>query len=235
MTQISIPDDFFTIPRLEKIPFLYHGFGTRRWKEKDFKKREEWKDFKLIFLDQIHSNVIHFVDKVPDKHLKGDGMIADRPALFLIIKTADCLPVFVVDELRKVIASVHCGWRGTRKRMIQRVIQGLESHYGCSPTSLLVAMGPHIGNECYELGEDVRKSFEEEGFSPEFFRPHPRREKKYFLDLKNANTSQLLDLGVQDKNIFSLDICTHCLKDLPSFRRDGKKAGRMLSFIGMSF
>lgn len=235
MMKLSTPDDFFIVSRLEKIPFLFHGFGTRNWREKNFKEKTEWKNFKLIFLDQIHSNVIHFVDKVPDKNLKGDGMITNLPFLFLLIKTADCLPVLIVDEMRKVIAAVHCGWRGTRKRVIQGVIQDLENHYGCFPSSLLVAMGPRIGNECYEVGEDVRESFEEQGFSPVFFRPHPYRKRKYFLDLKEANYSQLLGLGVQEKNIYSIDICTHCQKMFPSFRRDGEKAGRMLSFVGMSF
>lgn len=233
--KLSNPRDFFTVARLEKIPFLFHGFGTKNWKERDLKERPEWKNFKLIFLNQIHSNVIHFVDKIQDKDLRGDGLITDHPFFFLIIKTADCLPVLVVDELRKVVAAVHCGWKGTQKRVIQRVIQDLENHYGCLPSSLLVAIGPHIGSECYEVGEDVRGKFEEGGFSPEFFRPHPDRKRKYFLDLKKANFSQLVSLGVQEKNIYSIDICTHCRKNLPSFRRDGEKASRMLSFIGMSF
>lgn len=233
--QPSNPVDFFTIPRLEKIRFLFHGFGTKNWKEKDFEKSPEWKNFKPVFLDQIHSNVVHFVDKVPAENLKGDGMITHLPFFFLIIKTADCLPVLIIDERRRLIAAVHCGWRGTRKKVVQRVIQSLETHYECSPSSLLVAMGPRIGKDCYEVGEDVRQGYREEGLSSDFFFPHPHRDKKYFLDLKKSNFFQLLDSGVQEKNIYSLDICTHCDQRFPSSRRDGEKAGRMLSFIGMSF
>lgn len=231
----STADHIFTIPRLEKTPFLFYGFGTKNWKEEDFKERPEWKKFSLVFLDQIHSNIIHFIDKVPGKNLKGDAMITGLPFLFLIIKTADCLPILIVDEQKKVIAAVHCGWRGTRKRVIQRAVQDLGNHYGCSPPSLLVAMGPRIASDCYEVGEEVRLSYEQEGFSAEIFRPHPHRRIKYLLDLKKANFIQLLESGVKKRNIHSLDICTHCDKAFPSFRRDGKKAGRMLSFIGMSF
>lgn len=232
--KLSRLDEFFTVPRLAKIPFLFHGFGTRNWKDKDFKTRLEWKNFQLILLDQIHSNVIHFVDRVPDKNLKGDGLVTDRPFLFLIIKTADCLPVLVVDQAKKVIAAVHCGWKGTRERIIQRAIQSFKSHYGCSPSSLLVALGPRIGHECYEIGEDVRQRFTEEGFSSDFFHPHPARKGKYLFDLKTANLRQLLSQGVKEENIYSVDICTHCQEDFPSYRRDGQKAGRMLSFLGMS-
>ncbi len=233
--RLSTAADFLTIRRLEKVPFLFHGFGTRNWKERDFEKRPEWKNFTPVFLDQIHSNLVHFIDEIPQKNPKGDAMITHLPFLFLIIRTADCLPVLIVDEQRKVIAAVHCGWRGTQKKVVQEVILDLKIHYGCSPSSLLVAMGPHIKTDCYEVGEDVRHSYEQGIFSPEIFRPHPYRDKKYFLDLKEANASQLLDAGAKKKNIYSLDICTHCESNLPSYRRDAQKAGRMLSFIGMSF
>jgi len=227
--------DFFTVPRLEQIPHLIHGFGTKKWKGSDFKSRHEWKDFKLLFLDQIHSDIIQVIDGIPEKKLKGDAMVTGLPFLLLIIKTADCLPVLIVDESRKVIAAVHCGWKGTSKRVVQRIIQRMMDLYGCRPSSLLGALGPCIGSECYEVGENVCESFEEEGLSTEFFRNHPLREGKYLFDLKGANLSQMLSLGIEEKNVFFKDICTHCHESLPSFRRDKDKAGRMLSFIGMSF
>lgn len=233
--KISSDEDFITVARLRKIPFLVHGFGTRNWREQNFKQRPAWRKFKLIFLDQIHSDVVQAVDEGPDRKLKGDAMITDHPFLFLIIKSADCLPVLMVDETRRVIAAVHCGWRGTGKRLIKHVVKSLKSHYGCLPSSLLVAMGPHIGSECYEVGEDVRQSFVKGGFSPFLFQPHPYRNRKYLFNLKKANILELVNSGVKKKNIHSIDICTHCEKIFPSFRRDGERAGRMLSFIAMLF
>lgn len=231
----STGDKFFTIPRLDRIPFLFHGFGTRDWGKKDLVRRPEWKDFKMVFLDQIHSNMVHVIDKAPGQNLKGDAVITGQPFFFLTVKTADCLPILIVDEQRKVIAAVHSGWRGTLKRVVQRVIQRLKTHYRCSPLSLLVGMGPRVGKGCYEVGDDVRHKYKQQKFSDEFFRPHPHQDQKYFLDLKEANVSQLLDSGLQRKNIYSLDICTHCDQRFPSYRRDREEAGRMLSFIGMSF
>ena len=223
------------IPRLEQIPFLIHGFGTRKWEDDDYKNRPEWKDFKLVLLDQIHSNIIQVIDNIPEEKLKGDAMITGLPFLLLIIKTADCLPALIVDESQKVISAVHCGWRGTSKRVVQKVIQRMKDDYGCNPASLLVALGPCIRHECYEVGEDVYQSFMQEGLSTEFFRNHPLRRRKYLFDLKRANLSQMVSVGIEEKNVFSADICTHCHESLPSFRRDKDKAGRTLSFIGMSF
>lgn len=222
-------------PRLEQISFLIHGFGTRKWENNDYRNRPEWKDFKLVFLDQIHSNIIQVIDKIPEEKLRGDAMITDLPFLLLIIKTADCLPALVVDEPQKLIAAVHCGWRGTSKRVVQKVIQRMKDDYGCNPASLLVALGPCIGHECYEVGEDVYQSFKQEGLSTEFFRNHPLRPRKYLFDLKGANLSQMVSAGIEEKNVFFTDICTHCHESLPSFRRDKDRAGRTPSFIGMSF
>lgn len=235
MSQSARRSDFLTIPRLEQIPYLIHGFGTGKWKNADFKKRSEWAGFRFLFLNQVHSAIIRFIDRIPKKKLMGDAMITDLPELLLIIKTADCLPVLVVDELRKVIAAVHCGWRGTSKRVMQKAIQGMVDRYKCRPSSLLVALGPCIGSECYEVGEDVLQSFREEGLSAEFFRSHPTKEEKYLFDLKGENISQLMSLGIEKKNIYSVDGCTHCDESFPSYRREREKAGRMLSFIGMSF
>jgi YfiH family protein len=235
MMQSARRSDFLTIPRLEQIPYIVHGFGTGEWKDADFKKRPEWAGFRLLFLNQVHSTIIRFIDRIPEKKLKGDAMVTDIPEFLLVIKTADCLPVLVVDEPRKVIAAIHCGWRGTSKRMIQKGIQGMVDRYGCRASSLLVALGPCIGSECYEVGEDVLKNFKQEGLSSEFFRTHPSKKEKYFFDLKGENISQLLSLGIEKENIYCADGCTHCDGALPSYRRDREKAGRMLSFIGMSF
>jgi len=228
-------NEFFTVPQLEKIPFLIHGFGTGKWKEKDFKKKPEWKDFTLLSLYQIHSNVFHFIDKIPQDNLKGDALVTTLSHLLLIIKTADCLPVLFVAESPKIIAAVHCGWKGTQKRVLQLTVKGMEEYYGLKPSSLLVAFGPCIGSDCYEVGKDVWKSFKEENLPLEVFKPHPYFKDKYLFDLRKANLFQILSAGVKRENIFIIDYCSHCYKILPSFRRDGKKATRMLSFIGLLF
>jgi len=228
-------NDVFTVSWLEQIPYLVHGFGTATWRESDIKEKLKGKNFRLLFLNQIHSDIVHFIDRIPSQNLNGDALITGLAHLLLVVRTADCLPVLMVEESRKIIAAVHCGWRGTQKKVIQRALKSMEDHYGCELPSLLVALGPSIGPECYEVGRDVQQGFKEAGLPLEVFRPHPARKDKYFLDLKEANLLQLLSQGVKRENVFTVDLCTRCSNLFPSFRRDGKKAGRMLSFIGMSF
>lgn len=229
-----IQEVILTIPRFERIKGLVHGFGTRHLKEEYFHLNQRWKNFKILFLKQIHSNIIHWIETYPDRAQKGDAMLTDRPHILLAIKTADCLPVLIVDEQKMAIAAVHCGWRGTIQRVIHKAVQGLEDFYGCDRSSLLVAMGPSIGRECYEVGEDVYAGFKSENLPLKSLRNHHVRKKKYFLDLKQANRDQLLSLGVREDNIFSASFCTHCEENFFSYRRDKDKVNRMISFIGLS-
>jgi YfiH family protein len=225
---------YFTIPRLENIPFLVHGFGTKHWTEKDFNRDDRLRTFRRISLRQIHSDSIQFVEQFPDKQLEGDALVTEVPGFLLMVKTADCLPVLIVDEAHRVVAAVHCGWRSTGRGLVQKVIRSLRTRYGCSSAALLVAMGPSIAGGCYEVGEKVLQFFVSEGLSGEFFRPIASHRSRYLLDLKDANRDQLARTGVKRENIFSVDNCTHCDENLLSFRRDRNETDRMLSFIGIS-
>jgi len=228
-------EKFLIIPRFEQIPFLIHGFGTRCLREEHFKEKTELRNFRFLSLTQIHSDIIQIIEKYPEKKLEGDAMLTKHPGIFLIIKTADCLPILIVDELNKVIASVHCGWKSTCKRIIKKVIRKMEDCYGSTASSLLIAMGPCIGRECYEVGEDVLDRFKKECLSTKVFLNSPLQNGKYLLDLRGANYCQMIEIGVKEKNIFSVELCSHCEKYLLSYRRDKNSAGRMLNFIGISF
>ncbi|MFQ5722328.1 MAG: peptidoglycan editing factor PgeF [Candidatus Aminicenantales bacterium] len=232
---IESQSEILTVPEFGKIPFLIHGFGNRYLKMEDFKQSKQWQAFKLISLQQIHSNIVHSVDKAPNHNLRGDALITNQPFLLLIIESADCLPVLMVEEKKKVIAAIHCGWKGTQKRIVQRVIQLLKSDYEAQPSSIKVALGPHIRGSCYEIGEEVRYKFLEAGFSPSFFQPVAGLNHQYLFDLAEVNLRLLIEAGVKPQQIFTIEICSHCHPLFPSYRRDKEKAGRMLSFIGLKF
>lgn len=222
-----------TEPRFERIPWLVHGFGTAAWTEADFGRVPAWDGFRPVILDQVHSDIIHCLDAPPDGRLEGDALISSVPGLFLVIKTADCLPVLIADESRRVVAAVHCGWRGTWKRILEQVVGELRARYGCDRAALLAALGPCIGPECYEVGEEVRERFEAAGFPDDLFRPNPAIAGKFFLDIRAANVLELRRAGVRAENILSVDECTRCRPELHSYRRDGTSEGRMYAFIGM--
>lgn len=222
------------ISRWEKIPFLIHGFGTKNWKMESFKKNPEWRNFRLLSLKQTHSDIIRFINKIPDKKLEGDAMASNLRGILLIIKTADCLPVLLFDRSKMVVAAVHCGWRGTCENIAQKTVQKLKDLYGCDPSSLLASLGPSIGKDCYEVGEDVYRCFKKKSLSLNALRKHPFRPGKYLLDLKKANRAQLAGSGMKQENIISVELCPHCEKDLISYRRDKNTRDRMLNFIGLS-
>ena len=223
------------MPPLEKITSLVHGFGTRNLTERDILEKPEHGDFTFVSLKQIHSDTIHLIEAPPLERLSGDALITDSPNVLLSIRTADCLPVFFVSTNPKAVAAVHCGWRGTNKGLVQKVVKTMARTLGIRPDSLVVALGPSIEQMCYEVGDDVKSSFPNQKTASRFFRPCPDRRGKYFFDLKGINRYQLLDAGVEDKNIYSVDCCTRCDKNFFSYRRDTDETGRMINFIGMFF
>ena len=192
-------------------------------------------DFTFVSLNQVHSDTVHIVKTLPFDRLNGDALITGLPKVFLSIRTADCLPILIVSTNPKAVAAVHCGWRGTCNGLVKKVVETMIRTLGSTPDSLVAALGPSIEQMCYEVGEDVKKNFQTQKDSSLFFRTHLQRVKKYKFDLKGMNRSQLLDVGVADKNIFSVDLCTKCDKNYFSYRRDTDEKGRLINFIGMSF
>ena len=223
------------ISYLKEVPFLIHGFGNKYLTEKFLDDSFPYNEFRKLYLDQKHSDIIHGIEGESNEVLEGDGFITSLPQVLLVIKTADCLPVLLADTENKVIGAVHCGWKGSGKRILQKALKRMKEEYLCRDSSLLAALGPSICGKCYEVGTEVYDFFKERNHPLQVFKNHPKKEKKYFLDLKRVNQLQLQELGVGKERIFCVNQCTYCNKQFLSYRRDRNKDGRMLSFIGMSF
>jgi len=222
-----------TNPRFDEITWLAHGFGDRDLTAAALGCDERLRTFRAVLLRQVHSDIVHVLDRAPEESPHGDALITHRPGLLLVVKTADCLPVLLVDEARRVVAAVHCGWRGTLRGVLERTIACLRDRCGVDPRDLLTALGPCIGRQCYEVGDEVRGRFAEAGYPDGLFRPLPQHPAKFLFDLADANRLQLVRAGVDPGNIFGVAVCTHCDPHFHSFRRDRQRAGRMLSFIGI--
>jgi YfiH family protein len=216
------------------------------------------KSWPLVSLRQIHSDLIHRVDRMPDQPLAGDGLVTDTPGLVLAVQTADCLPIILVDRKRRAVGVFHAGWRGTVKRIVEKGVGEMRKHFGSDPRDLVVAIGPGIRGCCYEVGEEVRIKFEAQfAYANSLFREvkesDPVREKypllfltarapghsklpvRLFLDLVEANRRQLLDAGVPAKNIDAAAPCTACHSELLfSFRAEKGVTGRMMAAAGIN-
>jgi polyphenol oxidase len=220
------------------------------------------KSWPLISLRQIHSDLIHRVDRmrvdrIPEKPLTGDGMVTDTPGLVLAVQTADCLPIILADRKRRAVGVFHAGWRGTVKRIVEKGVGEMRRHFGSDPRNLVAAIGPGVRGCCYEVGEEVRTRFEAQfAYASSLFRvkkeSDPVREKypllfltarapghsvlpvKLFLDLVEANRRQLLDAGLLAKNIDAAAPCTACHTELLfSFRAEKGVTGRMMGAAGI--
>ncbi len=223
---------FLTSSLLETIPGLIHGFGMKGCGVRDILGRRTKSVFRLVTLNQVHSDTIRFYSRLPRIRRKGDALATDRPLLLLAVKTADCLPILMTDPKTGTAAAVHCGWRGTAARLAEKTVRVLAEAYGCRPSNLRAALGPCIGPRCYEVGEDVRLAFRKSGLPLRVFRPLRGRPGQYVLDLAEANRRQLVRAGLKERNIDPIRLCTHCRPDLCSYRREPARAGRQISFIG---
>ncbi len=212
----------------------------------------------LISLRQIHSDLIHRVDRTPQQPLTGDGLVTDTPGLLVAVQTADCLPVILVDRKRRAVGVFHAGWRGTVKRIVEKGVGEMRKYFGSDPRNLVAAIGPGVQGCCYEVGEEVRTRFEGQfAYARSLFREvkesDPVREKypmlfltarapghselpvKLFLDLVEANRRQLLGAGVLANNIEANAPCTACHTELLfSFRAEKGVTGRMMAAAGIN-
>jgi YfiH family protein len=225
---------FLTIPRLAQITGLVHGFGDAAWSEADFLAFALSRRLDPVIMRQLHSDTINRLDRVPPDKLEGDALMTNVPSLLLVIRTADCLPVFLVDEKNQAVAAVHCGWRGTEKRLLEKTVLAMGRAYGSEPGRLLAALGPCIGPACYEVGSEVREGFVWTGFPPSILAECEEGGQKSLLDLRGANVWLLERLGFERANILdSGPACTHCEPSLLSYRRAPADPRRMYNFIGL--
>ncbi|MDR3765024.1 MAG: peptidoglycan editing factor PgeF [Acidobacteriota bacterium] len=186
----------------------------------------------------------------------GDGLITDTSGVLLGVKVADCYPVLVADRRKKAVGVFHAGWRGTQQRIVEKGIGEMRRQFGSKPENLIAVIGPGIGPCCYEIGEEVESAFESQfAYSRELFEDvfdswslktkypmlflnqrapgHGEPALSRHLDLVKANWCQLLDAGVPEENISTMDMCTACRTDLFFSYRKEQVTGRMLAVIGI--
>ena len=113
------------------------------------------KEFTLVPMNQIHSDVIQLFCAAPAQPCKGDAAATNRPGLLLAVQTADCVPILMVDPKKRAVAAVHAGWRGTLRRIAEKAVGRMQLEFGSRPRDLLAALGPSIGACCSEVGAEL--------------------------------------------------------------------------------
>lgn len=196
---------------------------------------------KVVTAEQIHgANVVVVGSQHAGKGvsefetaIKGtDALITNEPNLSLMLFFADCVPVLILDPIRKSIGISHAGWKGTVAKIAQKTILAMQSEFGTRPEDCLVGIAPSIGPCCYEVDSQVANQFKEQFVNwTDMLQPY---QSKWKLNLWLANQQQLLEIGVKNKNIIISEVCTACNKELFfSYRAEQGITGRIAAAISL--
>jgi hypothetical protein len=239
-------DEFVSIPALDKEQGMVHAFTTRRdglgARTNGIKHPDDWEAVarafglcidRVVTADQVHGENIVMVDDLNFRDvgtMHADALITSVPGIAVGVETADCVPVLLFDPVKPAVAAVHAGWRSTVKKIVQKAVHRMHEEFGSEPARMIAAIGPAIGPECYEVDERVMGRVRD-SFSFWHEVSTPRGNDHWDLDLVKANKLELLQIGLAEKNVHALGLCTSCRRDLfYSFRAEGR-TGRMLSVI----
>lgn len=168
----------------------------------------------LVLTKQTHTDVVRVVTdsdcgtgllkpEFPDC----DGLVTATPGVALVIFTADCTPILLYDPVTGAVGAVHAGWRGTASAIGAKAVAAMCAHFGCKPENIRAAIGPNIGQCCFETDADVPEAmYEVIGHSAEGY--IRKAGEKYYVNLKGVNAEILRQAGVQDVEISTE--CTAC-------------------------
>lgn len=161
-----------------------------------------------------------------------DALVANEPGICIAVTTADCVPVLLYAPDKRVVGVVHAGWKGTIQRIVSKTVRLMKEQLGCNPEQIKAGIGPSIGIDAFEVGEEVVEAFATSGFMLEKIVRRNTETGKPHIDLWLANQLQLQEEGLSVKNIEIAGICTYThYNDFFSARRLSIKSGRMLSGI----
>jgi len=187
-----IPNAFFSDKSVKSVNNLKDNVGIRF----------------IASMNQTHSDVVTFV-KSPRVY-DSDGIYTEKPKLGLVVQTADCMPILLIDKKR--IGAIHSGWRGLKNNIVEKAIKKFDVN------QLSISIGPHAQSCCYEIKEDVKK----------YFNDYTEvRDDMFFL-----NMSQVLKDLSEEKG-FQLEIssiCTICNSSYNSYR-ENKTSKRQFGVI----
>ncbi|MCK7468395.1 MAG: peptidoglycan editing factor PgeF [Desulfosudis oleivorans] len=197
--------EYLQAPLLSECDFLVHAFCTRiggvsqddykslnmsfQEGDEEFRVLANWDKLSAVFeipmenflvLNQVHGDNIFVIKPYGDyftsrEALNYDAMVTTRTNLAICIKTADCVPVFIVDRIKKVIAAVHAGWRGSALGISAKVVRLMQNSYDSQPQDLLAAIGPSIGPCCYEVDLSTADAFRRQKNAEDFLFPGKRK------------------------------------------------------------
>ena len=162
-----------------------------------------------------------------------DGLLTDEPGVVLCTQYADCVPLFFLDPVKRVVGTSHSGWKGTVARIGAVTVDRMCSDYGCDRRNILAAVGPSIGPCCFEVDTPVYEAFSQmKEFDSGCYQARPGG--KFHIDLWEVNRRILQASGISPEHITVTDLCTRCRPDVFwSHRATGGDRGSLAGFIAL--
>jgi YfiH family protein len=208
-------DGIYRCADFQHLLWQSHGFGTRMASPPVD-----------VTVRQVHSDVVWNAHPLVDRQCEGDALVTDDLNRRIGVRTADCVPILLLDTVKRAVAAVHAGWRGTAAGIVARAIEKMHLDFGTRPADIRAALGPCIRECCYQVGPEVASQF-----SP-LFPEWPPVTGQQNLDLVEANRRHLSSAGVPAGQVFDSGLCTSCLAEhFFSYRREPRNPGRMISAI----
>lgn len=207
----------------------------------------------VVNTNQNHTDNIKIIDEKinedePDFNIyeDTDGLITNKKEIILSTINADCILLVFYDPVKKVIANVHSGWKGTVKRISVKTVEKMKKEFGCNPKDLICCMSPSIGKDHFEVDEDVYDIFKNEfkdieNKNNDIYEHITKGEEenkinfqknKWHIDTILINRLILEYAGLKKENIIDSGICSVCNKDIiHSYRAHGLNSGRATQII----
>lgn len=191
----------------------------------------EYSDLELpnepLVLQQVHGGTVHYINSVKmteeTRGAFGDGFVVTEPGIAVGVFTADCIPLVIYDVSGKCAAILHCGWKPVATGIIDNALSLVMNTEGVRAENLRFVMGPGILGDEYEVGPEVAKRFPESSTA--------KSDGKFLLDLPGEVSKRILRWGFSPETITPTTISTYKNQWLPSYRREGDSAGRILTLV----
>ena len=164
----------------------------------------------------------------PGRYDGYDALITNEPGLFVAVSIADCVPVLVYDPVRRVVAAIHAGWRGTAGGIVGKTLRAMQDQFGTHPADCVGYVGTCIDQTSFVVSRDVADAFAND------FVQESHQAGKFLVDLKAANARQFTDFGIPSAQIERSPYSTVLNNnDYFSHRAERGTTGRMLAVIGL--
>lgn len=241
--------EYIQFKRLLEYPEIVHGYTLRSDNKLNFPpihkdektlKQSCKKICDCLGLDssnvlkphQTHTDNVEIVDEIKTLE-QVDGLLTDKKDIILLTTSADCISLLLYDPTKKVIGSIHSGWKGTLQGIIKRAIEKMIVVYGSKPQDIICCICPSIRQCCFEVDTEVKDLFFNKYKNMQNIDKIIQKgmlkegKQKYYIDTVKINIELLKQIGLKEENIIDSGICTMCHPEqFHSYRVDGEMSGR---------